>query len=128
MTSSSCRDAKTHPHAPLVAGVVTTGTLAVAFSLLALGVESFWVAFPVGFGAVLPLSLGVLHSRQATPAQTPGRQAERGDEAALDELRVRYAQGDLTDDEFERRVERLLETAETGDGTPKRHGSDHTRR
>ncbi|MFC7138087.1 SHOCT domain-containing protein [Halobaculum litoreum] len=36
-------------------------------------------------------------------------------DAALATLRRRYARGDLTDDQFERRVERLLETEETAD-------------
>lgn len=44
----------------VVTGVVSLVTLGTAFGLLALGVEAFWVAFPVGFGGVLPLALGVL--------------------------------------------------------------------
>lgn len=44
----------------IVAGIVSLLTLGVAFGLLALGVEAFWVAFPVGFGGVLPISLGLV--------------------------------------------------------------------
>lgn len=44
----------------IVSGRITILTLGVAFSLLALGVEAFWVAFPVGFGGVLPTALGVV--------------------------------------------------------------------
>jgi hypothetical protein len=44
----------------IVSGLITILTLGVAFSLLALGVEAFWVAFPVGFGGVLPTALGVV--------------------------------------------------------------------
>ncbi len=42
----------------VVSGAVTLLTLGVAFGLLALGVEMFWVAFPVGFGGVLPVAVG----------------------------------------------------------------------
>ena len=44
----------------LVSGIVSLATLGTAFGLSALGVEAFWVAFPVGFGGVLPLALGVV--------------------------------------------------------------------
>jgi uncharacterized membrane protein len=36
--------------------------------------------------------------------------AEADDEDALETLRARYARGELTDEQFERKVERLLET------------------
>jgi uncharacterized membrane protein len=96
-----------HQLTPVVTGVVTAATLAVAFGLMALGVESFWVAFVVGFGGVLPLSAAALKYREATD-DTPTR-ADRSD-AALEELQLRYARGEFTDEEFERRAERLLET------------------
>lgn len=98
-----------NPLTPVVTGVVTAATLAVAFGLMALGVESFWVTFVVGFGGVLPLSVAALEYREATD-DSPAR-AERNDaDAALEELQLRYARGELTDEEFERRAERLLET------------------
>jgi hypothetical protein len=43
----------------ITAGVVSLLTLGTAFTLLALDIEFFWVAFPVGFGGVLPLAVGV---------------------------------------------------------------------
>ena len=94
-----------HQLTPVVTGVVTAATLAVAFGLMALGVESFWVAFVVGFGGVLPLSVAALEYREATDDR-PAR-ADRSDaDAALEELQLRYARGEFTDEEFER----LLET------------------
>ncbi|WP_135828456.1 SHOCT domain-containing protein [Halorussus halobius] len=45
-------------------------------------------------------------------------------EAALDRLRRRYADGELTDDEFERRLDRLLETETLADA--KVHRTDAT--
>jgi hypothetical protein len=42
----------------IVSGIITILTLGTAFGLLAVGVEFFWIAFPVGFGGVLPMALG----------------------------------------------------------------------
>lgn len=103
-----------HPLAPLVLSVETMLTLAVAFTLLALGVESFWVVFVVGFGGVVPVSVGLLATLDRRDTQRAGsrdRQSEPTD-SALAELRMRYAAGEFTEAEFERRVERLLETAD----------------
>lgn len=105
-----------------VSGVITALTLVVSFALLALGVEDFWVAYPVGFGVVLPTALGAVtyalgdadgrdgRSRGGDYDQDPRRDREA--EGSLDELRMQYARGELSDDEFERRTERLLERSE----------------
>jgi hypothetical protein len=50
----------------IVSGIVSILTLGTAFALLAQGVEFFWVAYPVGFGGVLPIALGLVALR--TPA------------------------------------------------------------
>jgi uncharacterized membrane protein len=102
-----------HPLAPLVSSAVTAGTLLVAFGLLALGVESFWLAFVVGFGGVLPVSMGLLQhraegGRRAGDHTGPTRHRET--DAALAALRERYARGEVTDEGFERQVEQLLAT------------------
>ena len=102
-----------HPLAPVVSTAVTTGTLLVAFSLLALGVDSFWVVFVVGFGGILPVSLGLLEHK-ATDRSAHGAGTTES-ETALDELRLRYARGEITHEEFEQRVEELVET-ERGSG------------
>jgi hypothetical protein len=47
----------------VVSGIVTILTLGTAFGLLAVGVEFFWIAFPVGFGGVLPIALGLVALR-----------------------------------------------------------------
>lgn len=104
---------------PLVAaavGLVTGVTLLVAFTLLALEVEFFWIAFPVGFGGGLPLALGLAKWYGNTADQDTSKRAttraretdERAD--ALSLLRERYACGDIDGNEFERRIEHLLET------------------
>lgn len=98
----------------LVAGAVTTVTLAVAFGLLAAGVSSFWIVFVVGFAGVLPMALAAVslyEDRQNGDSERSSEgENEDEDEDALAELRRRYARGELSELEFERRVERLLET------------------
>lgn len=101
--------------APLVPGAVTVLTLTVAFGLLAAGFEFFWVTFIVGFGVVMPIAVGL--AKRAETDRERGRDgtAESGQADALDDLRRRYARGELTDAEFERRLERLLETESVAD-------------
>jgi hypothetical protein len=95
------------PLEQVAAGAVTALTLTVAFGLLALGVPYFWVAFPVGFGGVMPMAIGL--ARWYDQREDDGEPTAEDDDA-LATLRERYARGELTDAEFERQVERLLET------------------
>lgn len=105
------------PLEEVVSGAVIGVTLLVAFGLMAAGVPYFWVAFVVGFAGVLPTSLGLVRyyerrrERERTDGPAPGREVED----ALEELRERYARGELSDREFEHRVERLLETESVHD-------------
>jgi len=92
----------------LVSAAITALTLVVAFGLLALNVEYFWVVFVLGFGVVLPTALGVVAVVWTTRTSHDTRPAEDSPRAPLDELRLQYARGEITDEEFERRVERLL--------------------
>ncbi|WP_324665128.1 SHOCT domain-containing protein [Haloarcula sediminis] len=91
----------------VIAGGVTALTLTTAFGLLFAGVPWFWVAFPVGFGGLLPMAMGATRLYQRRQ-ESGGQSADEDD--ALATLRDRYARGELTDAEFERQVERLLET------------------
>lgn len=89
-----------------VAGVISTLVLLVGFGLLALNVSWFWIAFPIGFGGLLPAAIGLTRLyRDAEP--TDHRTSE---EAALETLRQRYARGEIDEAAFERRLETLLET------------------
>jgi uncharacterized membrane protein len=107
------------PLQSVAAGAVTFLTLGVGFGLLALGNPYFWVAFPVGFGGLIPMAIGLARwygSREETRSrseQTPRREDDT--DAALADLRERYARGELDDEEFEARVERLLETESVTD-------------
>jgi len=102
MTADAGEDLET-----VVAGGVTMLTLLVAFGLMFAGVPYFWVAFPVGFGGLLPAALGAtrLYGRRGETDSEPTSE----DDDALATLRERYARGELTDAEFERQVEQLLE-------------------
>ncbi|ELZ86580.1 hypothetical protein C453_05564 [Haloferax elongans ATCC BAA-1513] len=111
------------PLEELVAGVVIGLILLVGFGLLALDVSWFWVAFPIGFAGVLPAALALVkiyESRHEEDAEDP-QQSETQD--ALETLRQRYAAGELTEAEFEAKVERLLETETVADAR-KRTASD----
>ena len=98
----------------LVAGVVIAGIFLVGFGLLALGYPWFWIAFPVGFAGVLPAALALVklyESRQDDESEASRTETEE----ALETLRNRYAAGELTEEEFEEKVERLLETETVAD-------------
>jgi hypothetical protein len=110
----------------VVAGVVSVGVLLVAFGALALGVDAWWLAFPFGYGGVLPLAVGVARWRTSSggsndgKATADGRRATAGsaqsparEEEALATLRQRYAAGEIDEVEFEHRVETLLREADT---------------
>jgi len=107
------------PVEAVAAGAVTAVTLTVAFGLMALGQPYFWVAFPVGFGGGMPLAVGLARWYDSRRDAERGGPTERESEsdAALADLRERYARGELTDEEFETRVERLLETESVADAS-----------
>jgi len=98
-----------------VGGAVMALTFLVGFGLLALGVPWFWIAFPVGFAGILPMSIGLVKYYEKQRADTESRTQQSDQEAALEDLRNRYARGELSDDEFERKVEKLLETESVDD-------------
>ncbi|WP_227134646.1 SHOCT domain-containing protein [Halorubellus salinus] len=94
----------------LVAAGVTALTLTVAFNLLALDVSLFWVAFPIGFGVVLPAAIGIVNARQHGEQRTDDTSQRSDTHTGLEILRQRYATGELSEEEFEHHVERLLES------------------
>ncbi|WP_416838869.1 SHOCT domain-containing protein [Haloferax sp. DFSO52] len=102
------------PLEQIVAGSVMALTFLVGFGLLALGYWWFWIVFPVGFAGVLPAAIGLVRlyeSRRRDDSDEAGSETED----ALETLRRRYASGELTEAEFEEKVERLLETETLGD-------------
>jgi len=111
------------PLSAVVSAVVTAVTLGVAFGLLALDVDWFWLAFVVGFGVVLPAAVGLVEYDQRSDSRPATTDRDGETEAALATLRQRYARGELSDVEFERRLERLLET--TAVSAESRHETGH---
>lgn len=97
----------------------TTTLLILGLGLLALfaGLPWFWMIFAFGFGVVVPL-VAVLYEDwdgdwfdegdRSDDSNAEGTSEKHHD--SLTTLRDRYARGDLTDEQFERKLERLLET------------------
>lgn len=108
----SIEDDEETPLEEIVSGAVTVLTLSIAFGLLFAGFQFFWVAFIVGFAGVLPMALGAVKLYQR---RQDGGTTTAEPEDALEELRQRYARGEFTDEEFERRIELLLETESVAD-------------
>ncbi|MCU4750817.1 SHOCT domain-containing protein [Halobacteria archaeon AArc-curdl1] len=99
------------PLEQIAAGVTIGAILTVAFGLLALGVSWFWIVFPIGFAGVLPAVMGLVKLYERRQEQA----APEEDEDPLEALRERYARGELSDTEFERKLDRLLETESPAD-------------
>ncbi|MFP8955983.1 SHOCT domain-containing protein [Natrialbaceae archaeon A-CW3] len=97
------------PLQEIAAGVTIGLILTVAFGLLALGVSWFWIVFPIGFAGVLPAVMGLVKLYERRHERERAGEDE-SDADPLDQLRDRYARGELTDAEFERKLDRLLET------------------
>lgn len=76
----------------LFPGGISAGTLLVAFTLMAVGFDHFWIAFPLGFGLVLLTAVGIrLHihttDRHADARTTTQTQTAHDEDAALETLR-----------------------------------------
>jgi len=113
MTDQSPRE-RARDNATELAALAVTGFWIVA---LVTGQEWWLAALLVGYVVVVPLtellygdadeeaaegSVDEIEAVQASSADT--------DETPLERLRRRYAEGKLTDEQFERKLERLLET------------------
>ena len=96
------------PLEQVVAGGVVALTFLAGFGLLALGHPWFWIAFPVGFAGILPAAIGLVRLYESRRETVGEGRDERAD--ALASLRERYAGGEIDEDEFEARLELLLET------------------
>jgi len=104
------------PLVGVVVGVVITAVLTVAFIGLAVGFPWFWVAFPVGFGGLLPLAIAITkwwEKQQRT--DTKNGMDESSPERELSIVREHYARGEIDEAEFEARLERLLNTESISD-------------
>jgi uncharacterized membrane protein len=111
MADNSFRARATQNASGLAATLVTGTWLA----LLMLNVPSeIWLAVMLfGYIAVVPVVSMLFDEDEdeaTTDQQSADSAAETDSEDALERLRRRYAEGELTDEQFERKLERLLET------------------
>lgn len=97
--------------------------LLAVLSVLTFGLTAFFAVvgmdflvpttFVLGFFLVVPLVALLGDALPFVESESDGASVEEartvGDDP-IEELRSRYARGELTDDEFERRLERLIET------------------
>lgn len=96
-------------------GVVSTLVLIVGLAALFLGYGWFWVVFAVGYAGVVPLvatlSKGDV-SEDVTGLWTDddGDPEDAAEADPLETLRERYARGELSEAQFERKLEQLLDT------------------
>ncbi|OYR46518.1 SHOCT domain-containing protein [Halorubrum sp. Ea8] len=117
MAESSLRE-RFERNASEIAGTVVTGAWLAA---LFLGVEWWLPLMLFGYIVVVPV-VGMLFDGDEEAGRAEGPAVDRTSESdavdeepagtrdALDRLRSRYAEGDLTDEQFERKLDRLLET------------------
>lgn len=85
-------------------------TLGAGFVAMVDGMQYFWLIWVLGFAVVLPI-VGILFSEDDADSELT--EDEQGADVSTDpltSLRGQYARGDLTDEEFEHKLDRLLET------------------
>jgi len=95
-------DEDDHP----VERLTAVGVLGAGLVALFLNVEWFWLVWVLGFAVVLPAVSIVVDAY----LDADGDADEEAGDDPLEALRERYANGELTEAEFERKLERLLET------------------
>lgn len=85
----------------------------------------FWAIFAIGYAVVLPLVAIALGEGEDEPETDRSSDPDGSTETPLDRLKRRYAEGEIDEAEFERRLERLLET---GDESAAADYAERTRR
>lgn len=104
--------------------IVSTLVIAAGVTALLLGMGNFWIIFAVGFAFIVPLVKQIFgdenprrynwrSSKESKTAEDDDSIAEESRNEPLDSLsiiRERYARGELTEEQFERKLDQLLET------------------
>ena len=90
---------------------------------------NLWWTLPLVWFFGLVIVLPVLHTLTSPVPDDPDESEEATRDPALDALRERYANGDIDEAEFERKLDRLLATedAETVDESPDGDVTDRVR-
>lgn len=102
-----------------ITGIVWTLVTGIWLAALLLGFD-WWLPFMLfGYIAIIPI-VSMIFGEEEEEAESVTEYTETDnrteqtttapDEDALEALRARYARGELTDEQFERKLERLLET------------------
>ena len=123
-------------------GLTTMLVLGVGLLALFFGVPNFWLIFALGFAVVVPIVAMLYGEESDQEAQQSHRNRDREesrvsreegahgsetDDAPLETLRRRYARGELTDAQFERKLEALLETETLEDAEDRRQAHELVR-
>lgn len=123
-------------------GLTTMLVLGVGLLALFLGVPNFWLIFALGFAVVVPIVAMLYGEENEQEAQQSYRNRDREesrvgrdqrthgsetDDGPLETLRRRYARGELTDAQFERKLEALLETETLEDAEDRRQEHEFVR-
>ncbi|PSP49882.1 hypothetical protein BRC60_05910 [Halobacteriales archaeon QH_1_68_42] len=97
--------------------MVTGAVISLGVFLFVADWSLFWLVFVIGFVAVLPAATKLAEWYESRSTDVNETEPEDDDEqaSALATLRDRYASGEIDEAEFERRVERLLETESVAD-------------
>ena len=104
------------PLVSLVQAVVTGAVISLGVFLFVADWSLFWLVFVIGFVAVLPAATKLAEWYESRSTDVDETESEDDKQAsALATLRDRYASGEIDEAEFERRVERLLETESVAD-------------
>jgi uncharacterized membrane protein len=99
-------------------GITSLLVLGVGLTALFLDVENWWVIFVIGYAVVLPIVAmltdedgdGDWHDDHTDASTRSTADEPESTDDALETLRERYATGELSEAQFERKLERLLET------------------
>jgi len=83
-----------------VATAVSCGVLAVGLLATVASVPMAWLVWPLGYGVVLPVSVGYVAARE--------REEPTDEPDSLATLQERYVTGEVDAREFERELERVL--------------------
>lgn len=91
-----------------VATVVSLLTILTGTILLALNFNFFWLAYPIGFGGILPFAIMVSKNYDTQVRENKSETSE--EETALEELKKKFVNDEISEEEFENRVENLVQT------------------
>jgi uncharacterized membrane protein len=97
-------------HRNRATGIASLLVLGVGLTSLFLGYNWFWIVFVVGFAVVVPIVSMLAGEDESETDEFPTSPSEPTTDDPLETLRRRYATGELTEEQFERKLEALLDT------------------